>query len=87
MDEFNREFDPTNEYMSLDDESSNTDVTLNNTDDVDTAQDLQEPVQVETVEDDVFEAFEKATNTPSPYKNPIPQPTPQPYTEPVSYPA
>ena len=87
MDEFNREFDPTNEYMSLEDENSNTDVTFENTDDVNTAQDLQEPVQVETVEDDVFEAFEKATNTPSPYENPIPQPTPQPYTEPVSYPA
>ena len=71
MDEFNRNFDPTDEYMSLDD-TENTSVA----DDEIIAQDTQEPVEVETVEDDVFEAFEKAENTPSPYDNPIPQPIP-----------
>lgn len=71
MDEFNRNFDPTDEYMSLEDTGS-TPVT----NDEKIVQDVQEPVEAETVGDDVFEAFEKAENTPSPYENPIPQPTP-----------
>lgn len=71
MDEINRNFDPSDEYMSLE-ETDSTPVT----NDEIIAQDTQEPVEVETVEDDVFEAFERAENTPSPYENPIPQPTP-----------
>lgn len=71
MDEFNRNFDPTDEYMSLE-ETGSTPVT----NDENIVQDTQEPVEVETVGEDVFEAFEKAENTPSPYENTIPQPTP-----------
>lgn len=89
MDEFNRDFDPIDEYMSLDDESNITPVAPNNTNEDTVTQDFQESVQVETVEDDVFEAFEKAQNTPSPYKQPIPQPvqqTPPQYTAPPTVP-
>ena len=78
MDEFNRNLDPTDEYMSLGD----TDSTPVTNDEI-IAQDTQEPVEVETVEDDVFEAFEKAENTPSPYENTIPQPTPVQTAPPV----
>ncbi|MBQ8057978.1 MAG: trypsin-like peptidase domain-containing protein [Ruminococcus sp.] len=87
MDEFNRNFDPTDEYMSLEDENSSDSVAVDNTTDESILTDSQEPVQVETVEDDVFEAFDKASNTPSPYENPIPSPTAQPFTQAPSYPS
>ena len=83
MDEFNRDFDPNNEYMSLDTDE-NTPVTDTAKEEI-APQETDEPVKAENVEDDVFEAFEKASNTPSPYSSTIPQPAPIPAQNPVGF--